>query len=123
MVIFRSRWEDRVLVAMMAGTEQPKPRSMGTKLLPDRPIFRRSLSIRKAILAMYPESSRMDRKKNSTTTRGRKLSTLPTPAKTPSITRLCTTGFMPYAVRKSSTLTVSVSIPRAKRLERYSPIT
>ena len=34
------------------GTEQPKPMSMGTMLLPDRPIFRSSLSMTKATRAM-----------------------------------------------------------------------
>ena len=95
MVICRSRLLDRVLVDMMAGTEQPKPMSMGTKLLPDRPIFRKSLSMTKATRAIYPESSRMDRKKNRVTTMGKKLSTLPTPANTPSMIRLCTTGLIP----------------------------
>ena len=44
MVIFLSRSEDSVLVAMTAGTEQPKPISMGTKLRPDSPILRSSWS-------------------------------------------------------------------------------
>ena len=43
MVILRSRSLDTVRVAMMAGTEQPKPMSMGTKLRPDRPILRSRL--------------------------------------------------------------------------------
>ena len=43
MVILRSRSLDKVRVAMMAGTEQPKPMSMGTKLRPERPIRRSSL--------------------------------------------------------------------------------
>ena len=51
-VIFRSRSEDTVRVAMMAGTEQPKPMSMGTMLRPERPIFRRGLSMTKATRAM-----------------------------------------------------------------------
>ena len=42
MVIFRSRSEDTVRVAMMAGTEQPKPMSMGTKLRPESPMRRSS---------------------------------------------------------------------------------
>ena len=50
MVIFRSRSEDTVRVAMMAGT--PKPMSMGTMLRPERPIFRRGLSMTKATRAM-----------------------------------------------------------------------
>ncbi len=52
MVIFRSRSEGSVLVAITPGTVQPKPISMGTMLRPDRPILRRSLSITKATLAM-----------------------------------------------------------------------
>ena len=39
----------------------------------------------KATRAMYPLSSSMDKKKNKTTMMGRKLSTLPTPANTPSM--------------------------------------
>ena len=34
------------------GTEQPKPMSIGTKLRPDRPMRRSSLSITKATRAM-----------------------------------------------------------------------
>jgi len=52
MVIFRSRSLVKVRVAMTAGTVQPKPMSMGTMLLPDRPILRSSLSITKATRAI-----------------------------------------------------------------------
>ena len=52
MVIFRSRSEETVRVAMMAGTEQPKPMSMGTKLRPESPSRRSGLSIMKATRAM-----------------------------------------------------------------------
>ena len=51
-VIFRSRSDGSVRVAMTPGTVQPKPISIGTIERPDRPIFRRILSITKAILAM-----------------------------------------------------------------------
>ena len=51
-VILRSRSLDRVRVAIMAGTEQPKPMSMGTKLRPERPMRRSSLSITNATRAM-----------------------------------------------------------------------
>ena len=51
-VILRSCSEGRVRVAMIAGTEQPKPMSMGTKLRPERPRRRSSLSITKATRAM-----------------------------------------------------------------------
>ena len=52
MVIRRSRSEANVRVDMMAGTEQPKPTSMGTTLRPERPIFRSSWSMKKATRAM-----------------------------------------------------------------------
>ena len=52
MVILRSRVLVSVRVAITAGTVQPKPMSMGTMLLPDRPILRRSLSITNATRAM-----------------------------------------------------------------------
>ena len=52
MVIRRSRSLERVRVAMMAGTLHPKPMSMGTKLRPERPILRKSLSITKATRAI-----------------------------------------------------------------------
>ena len=87
MVILLSLSLGRVLVDMMAGTEQPKPISIGTILRPDRPIFLKSLSMTNATLAIYPLSSIKDRKKNRVTMIGRKLKTLPTPAKTPSISR------------------------------------
>ena len=62
MVIFLSRSDASVLVDIIAGTEQPKPISIGTKLLPESNIFLSSLSITNAILAIYPLSSRIDKK-------------------------------------------------------------
>ena len=44
--------EGSVLEDITAGTVQPKPMSIGTILLPERPIFLRSLSITKATRAM-----------------------------------------------------------------------
>ena len=85
MVILRSRSLGSVLVDITAGTVQPKPISIGTMLRPERPILRSILSMKKATRAMYPVSSSMDRKKNITTIIGRKLSTLPTPSKIPSM--------------------------------------
>ena len=51
MVIFRSRSDASVRVAMMAGTEQPNPISIGTKLRPERPMRRSGLSITNATRA------------------------------------------------------------------------
>ena len=52
MVIFRSRSEGSVRLAITPGTVQPKPMSMGTMLRPERPMRRSSLSITKATRAM-----------------------------------------------------------------------
>ena len=62
---------------------------MGTILLPESPIFLKSLSITKATLAIYPLSSRIDKKKNKVTIIGKKLKTVPTPLKIPSIIKEC----------------------------------
>ncbi len=97
--------------------------SIGTKLLPESPILRSSLSITKATLAIYPVSSSMDRKKNKVTIIGKKLRTLPTPAKIPSMIRLCTTRLIPYASKPDSTKTVSSEIAIASISERKVPIT
>ena len=96
---------------------------MGTNERPDRPILRRSLSMTKATRAMYPLSSRIDRKKNSVTMIGIKDNTVPTPAKMPSMTSDCTTGLMPYAVRPASVHFVSHPISSASRSESAAPTT
>ena len=77
----------RVLVDITAGTVQPNPISIGTMLRPESPILRKSLSMKKATRAVYPLSSRIDRKKNNVMIIGRNDNTLPIPAKTPSITK------------------------------------
>lgn len=94
-VILRSRSLDKVREAMIAGTEQPNPMSMGTKLLPERPRRRSGLSITNATRAMYPLSSRMERNKNSVTMTGKNPSTLPTPPQMPSVTSELTIGSLP----------------------------
>src|SRR5574344_2457416 len=52
MVIFLSRLLVSVRVDMIAGTEQPKPMSIGTKLLPLKPILRSMVSMTNAMRAM-----------------------------------------------------------------------
>ena len=52
MVIFLSRSDGSVRLAITPGTVQPKPISIGTILRPDRPIFRSSLTMTKATRAM-----------------------------------------------------------------------
>ena len=48
----RSRSDGSVRVAMTAGTVQPKPMSIGTMDLPERPMRRSSLSITNATRAI-----------------------------------------------------------------------
>ena len=52
MVILRSRSLSMVREAMIPGTPQPEPISIGMKLLPDRPNLRKIRSMMKAIRAM-----------------------------------------------------------------------
>ena len=51
-VIFLSRSEERVLLAITPGTVQPKPMIIGTMLLPESPIFLKSLSMINATRAI-----------------------------------------------------------------------
>ncbi len=81
MVIFRSFSLSRVLDAIRAGTEHPKPMSMGIKERPLNPNWRKIRSMTKATRAMYPLSSRKDRSRNSTSTRGKNPATEPIPSR------------------------------------------
>ena len=84
-VSFLSRSEGSVRLAITPGTEHPNPTSIGTILLPDRPIRLSGLSMTNAIRAIYPVSSSSDRKKKSIMIIGRKEITLPTPLNIPSM--------------------------------------
>ncbi len=64
MVRVLSRWFSRVLVAIMAGTLQPNPTSIGINDFPGNPRIRIKRSITNAARAMYPESSSKERKRN-----------------------------------------------------------
>ena len=81
----------KVLVAITPGTAQPPaipPLTIkAITELPCRPNQRKILSIMYAILAMYPESSRIAIAKNINMRRGTKLSTLPTPSIMPETIR------------------------------------
>ena len=77
-----------VRVAIMPGTEQPVPISIGIKDFPERPSFLKILSITKAIRDIYPQASRKARKIKRTNIWGTKPSTAPTPPIMPSTTRL-----------------------------------
>ena len=63
----------------------------------------------------------MDSRKNSTIIVGTKLSTLPTPLNTPSISSECSHSLMPAEVSAPSTTPVSQSMPRVSRSESHLP--
>ena len=123
MVIFLSRSEESVRLAITPGTLQPKPISIGTILLPDNPSLRSSLSMINATLAIYPLSSSIDKKKNNVTITGRKLSTLPTPLNMPSIINACNTELTFNAVSALSTTCVRAVIPISSISDNHAPIT
>ena len=64
----------------------------------------------------------MDRKKNSTTITGRKLSTAPTPPNTPSIISECIHSDTPARASAASVTPVSASMPLSSRSESVPPI-
>ena len=72
---------------MIPGMAQAKLERSGMKLFPDRPTPAISRSIRNAARAMYPLASISRMKKNRITICGRKTTTEPTPASTPSVTK------------------------------------
>ena len=123
MVSFLSLAEGSVRPAITPGTEQPKPISRGTMLLPESPSFLKGLSITKATLAIYPVSSRSDRKKNNSIMIGRKLKTLPTPVNIPSITKDRITSLTFQLSKQASILSVRNPIPDSKRSCNHAPIT
>ncbi|OPZ76561.1 MAG: hypothetical protein BWY78_01332 [Alphaproteobacteria bacterium ADurb.Bin438] len=72
----------KVLVPINAGTVQPKPTNIGTKAVPESPNIFINLSIKKAILDIYPVSSKIDNAKNKNAIGGIKLIivTIPLPS-------------------------------------------
>ena len=65
MVILLSFSFSIVRVAIMPGTAQPDEIKKGIKLSPESPNLRKIRSMINATRAMYPQSSRMDKKKNT----------------------------------------------------------
>ncbi len=91
-VILRSLSLSIVRDAIIPGTPHPVPMRMGMNDFPDRPNLLKTRSITKAILAMYPLSSNITRRTNSTSIWGRKPRTAPTPAMSPSTMNAVSTG-------------------------------
>ena len=123
MVSFLSRSEGNVLLAMTPGTVHPKPISIGTMLRPERPIFRRSLSITNATRAIYPLSSSKERNRNNVTIVGRKLNTLPTPLQMPSSTSDCNTSLTSPCAIAIATRSVRSAISISKSPDSQAPMT
>ena len=111
-----------VRVAMIPGTPHPEPIRNGMKLFPERPNLRKILSMINAILAMYPQSSRSERKKNTIAICGANPIGAPRPPIIPSTTsdtsqsaaptfskKPCTAGCIHAPTRVS--LVQSVTVP------------
>ena len=107
--ILRSRSDSMVLVAITPGIPQPELINIGINALPERPNLRKIRSMINATRAMYPQSSRIARKKNSTIICGTKPSTAPTPATIPSRINPCNQSAQPTAFKKPSTAGGTIS--------------
>ena len=83
----------------MDGTLHPKPMSMGMKLLPWSPMRCMTLSMTKAPLAMYPESSRTAMKAKRMKMWGKNTTTDPTPPMRPSWMKETIASESPAAAR------------------------
>ena len=102
-VIRRSFSLSIVRLAMMPGTPQPVPISIGIKDLPDNPNLRKIRSMIKAIRAIQPQSSRIARNRKSTSICGTKPRTAPIPAMIPSTSRETSQPAVPMPSRKEVT--------------------
>ena len=92
-VIRRSLSFSTVRDPITPGTPQPVPISIGIKDFPERPNLRKTRSMMKATLAIYPHPSKKARKRKKVSICGKKPSTAPRPATIPSITRPCKASF------------------------------
>ncbi len=103
-----------VLHASNAGTLQPNPITMGTMLFPESPHKDMGVSIINAIRAMYPESSKSERKKKRSSTLGKNAKTLPNddimPSQTSDETNGETDAFSKNAAQKTESLSVAISM-------------
>ena len=88
MVIMRSFSFSIVLVAITPGTVQPDDTKSGMKLFPENPNLCKILSMIKAILVIYPQSSSSDKNVNKTNICGTNDKTEPTPEIIPSVIKL-----------------------------------
>ena len=93
--------------------------TMGMNALPESPKRRKILSRMKAIRAMYPESSRMEKNRKRVRICGMNPSTANTPPRTPSTTKLPTHGAAFAHAMSASTLIHSST--QFRRFVRMTP--
>ena len=120
-VAVRSFSSARVRVLIIAGTLHPNPMIMGMNALPETPKRRNTLSRMNATRAIYPLSSKTEKKRKRTRICGRKESTENKPPNTPSQTKLTAQApaFAASIPCPASPVSVSVKSPRA--LARMTP--
>ena len=104
----RSRSLSIVRAAITAGTPQPLPTIIGMNDLPESPNRRKMRSMISATRAMYPQSSRNARKRNTMQMTGTNPSTVATPPHAPSFTRPDTVSPTPSF---SSPVPISAPMP------------
>ncbi len=108
-VMRRSRSDSMVLEAMIPGTPQPVPTMRGMRDFPERPKCLNTRSMTKAILDMYPASSRMHMTRNRMSIWGRNPMTANTPERIPSHSRLVMASLTPFSAHQSPTLPLMAS--------------
>ena len=114
MIVIRlSRSFSIVRLAMIPGTPQPTPTSIGMNDFPERPNLRNTRSSTNAIRAIYPQASRKASRKKSTSICGTNPSTAPTPATIPSRISPLSQSAQPILSRPLST---SAGIPGTNAL-------
>ena len=100
--------------AIIAGTVQPKPSSMGMNALPESPSLLIIPSMTYATLAMYPLSSRKASARKSMHMLGKKVMIVPTPLIMPSTSSEVITGLAFADSSPPETAPVSASMPISK---------
>ena len=106
----------------MAGTEHPKPMIIGINARPDKPNFLKILSRIKAIRAIYPLSSRIEKNKNNNKICGKNESTLNKPANTPSHTNPLTQAGAEILSKPIPTSSAIQSVNIPSNVWRNTPI-
>ena len=123
MVILRSRSEGRVRLAMTPGTVQPKPDEHGHDAAAGQADAAQQLIHHKGHTRHVAGILQHGEEEEQHHDDGRKLSTLPTPVKMPSMTSECTAALTFQLVRAVSTTPVRASMPISMRFWKNRPMT